>query len=58
MLLRYSELCAMAFDTVAAVKWHVAQHGKKMGGLTRAARYKEEGGMDKKESVMRRFHGS
>jgi hypothetical protein len=48
----------MAFDTVAAVKWHVAQHGKKMGDLTRAARYKEEGGMDKKESVMRRFHGS
>ena len=35
-----------------------AQHGKKMGDLTRAARYKEEGGMDKKESVMRRFHGS
>ena len=38
MSLRYSELCAMAFDTVAAVKWHVAQLGKKMGDLTRAAR--------------------
>ena len=32
--------------------------GKRMGGLTRAARGKEEGGMDKKESMMSRFHGS
>mgnify|MGYP001822596300 CR=1 FL=1 len=31
--------------------------GKKMGGLTGAARGKE-GGMDKKESMISRFHGS
>mgnify|MGYP001819021996 CR=1 FL=1 len=58
MSLRNSELCAMAFDTVAVVKWHVAQLGNKMGGLTRAALRKEEGGMDKKESMMSQFHGS